>query len=346
MRCLVGVVFAVCCLNLPTGDHRLVAQERRAVDDQGRIVDFQRDIVPIFRARCLECHNKDEAKADFQIDDPDSVLAYIEAEDVESSALFVDYLLSDDPDVLMPPPKKGGPLAPHELAMVRLWIQEGASWPEDVTIEKAGETSSEPTTPEPAAVAPETLVDRAWAFQGFLHPATVHFPIALLLFGAFFVVVGWKWPALGHQIPMACLVAGALMAIASTAMGWSFAAEKGYGSWTKVDMDSEVFWHRWSGLIVAVTSSVLAVIALRGARKQNPANDRIWKVGLLVVAAMVGAVGHQGGEMTYGKDFYPRAFRILLGTEGEVVDSQEATKEQPSETEEPESGPEKAVAAI
>jgi hypothetical protein len=27
----------------------------------------------------------------------------------------------------------------------------------------------------------------------------------------------------------------------------------------------------------------------------------------------VGAVGHQGGEMSYGKDFYPRAIRILLG---------------------------------
>ena len=41
---------------------------------------------------------------------------------------------------------------------------------------------------------------------------------------------------------------------------------------------------------------------------------RVWKIGLLVVAGMVGAVGHQGGELSYGADFYPRAFRILLGT--------------------------------
>ena len=33
---------------------------------------------------------------------------------------------------------------------------------------------------------------------------------------------------------------------------------------------------------------------------------------------MVGAVGHQGGEMSYGADFYPKAFRILLGTSEEV----------------------------
>jgi hypothetical protein len=29
---------------------------------------------------------------------------------------------------------------------------------------------------------------------------------------------------------------------------------------------------------------------------------------------MVGAVGHQGGELSYGHDFYPKAFRILFGT--------------------------------
>lgn len=345
-RCLVGVIFTGCCFNMATGDRRLSAQERTAIDDQGHIVDFERDIVPIFRAHCLECHNEKEAKADFRIDDPDTVLAYIEPEDHESSTMYADYMLSDDPDVLMPPPSKGGPLSPQELAMVRVWINEGATWPEGVTIQVAGETATESTTPEPVADKPETLVGRAWAFQGFLHPATVHFPIALLLFGAFFVVVGWKWPSLGQQIPLACLVAGALTAIAATAMGWSFATEKGYGSWTKVDMDSEVFWHRWSGMIVAVTSSVLAIIALIGAKKQDPKTQRIWKVGLLVVAAMVGAVGHQGGEMTYGKDFYPRAFRVLLGTDGEIVEGEQAAEETPADVVEPEDKPDESVAAI
>jgi hypothetical protein len=37
---------------------------------------------------------------------------------------------------------------------------------------------------------------------------------------------------------------------------------------------------------------------------------------------MVGAVGHQGGELTYGKDHYPRAFRILFGTEDEESDEE------------------------
>ena len=34
------------------------------VDDDGHLVRFQRDIVPIFRDRCLECHGPDDAKND------------------------------------------------------------------------------------------------------------------------------------------------------------------------------------------------------------------------------------------------------------------------------------------
>lgn len=304
------------------GDVCASAQERVAVDEDGHIVDFKRDIVPIFQAHCLKCHNEEEEKGDFRIDDPDTVFSYVEPEDLESSALFVDYLLSDDPDVLMPPPDKGGPLSPQELSMIRVWIEEGANWPENVTITEAGAESQLATeaAPEPAAAEPKSLLDRAWMAQGFLHPATVHFPIALFLFGAFFVVLGWKWPALGKQIPLACLLLGAPTAIASTAMGWSLATEEGYGSWTKIDLDGVIFWHRWSGVIVAVTSLVLAIVALRGIMKRSEKMERTWKIGLLVIAGIVGAVGHQGGELKYGEDFYPRAFRILMGTDGESAD--------------------------
>ncbi|QEF96716.1 Planctomycete cytochrome C [Stieleria maiorica] len=320
LRCPVRFVFAACALAILLGSTSLKAQERTAVDDEGRIVDFQRDIVPILRVRCLECHNEQEAKGDFRVDDAETFLSYVEPEDAEYSTVLADYMLSDDPDMLMPPPSKGGPLSPQELALVRVWIDEGAHWPEDALVDPLSDQASEDALAAPVVAAPKSLLDRVWAFQGFLHPATVHFPIALLLFGAMFVVLGWKWPSLGQQVPLACLLLGALMAIASTAMGWSFAMEKGYGSWTKVDMDSEVFWHRWSGVIVTVTSAVLALVALRAWSTNNVKLERTWKIGLLVVAGMVGAVGHQGGEMTYGKDFYPKAFRILLGTEGQPTD--------------------------
>ena len=285
------------------------------LDDDGHVVDFQRDIAPILVSRCLECHGPEDAKNDFRVDDVDSMMQYVEAEDLESSTMYIDYLITESEDELMPPKSKGGPLSASELALIRVWIEEGANWPADAVV-AAGDAAPPVTEPEPEA-GPQTLMERVWAFQGYLHPATVHFPIALLLFGAFFVVLGWKWPTLGTQIPLACLLLGAPTAIVATLMGWSFATEQGYPGWTAIDFDKEWFWHRWSGVVVAVLSAAFALIALMSLRKEETKLTAVWKGGLLVLALMVGAVGHQGGELSYGHDFYPKAFRILLGTTDE-----------------------------
>ncbi|WP_443217477.1 c-type cytochrome domain-containing protein [Rhodopirellula sp. P2] len=296
---------------------------RMAVDEEGLVVNFERDIAPIFRQHCLECHGAEEAKADFRVDDRDTVFGYVEGEDLESSSMYIDYLVSEDDDMLMPPRSHGGPLSPAELALIRIWIEEGANWPEDAhVIQPDLDGSGQPIELADGirkGIDPTEagLLARVWSFQGFLHPATVHFPIALFLVGGLFVVLGWKWPTLGTQVPLVCLLLGAATAIVATMMGWSFSVEKGYGSWTKINLDSELFWHRWSAIIVTVLSSIFAIIALKSLRSDDEAGQQrltnIWKIGLLVVAGMVGAVGHQGGELTYGKDFYPKAISILLG---------------------------------
>jgi uncharacterized membrane protein len=291
---------------------------RAAVDSEGRVVRFNRDIAPIFRRHCLECHGPEDAKADFRIDDEDSVASYVEAGDLESSAMYTDYLLGEDEDMMMPPPSKGGPLSAGELALIRVWIEEGANWPADARVSDASPLAEVPIV----VTEKKSLIGRAWAFQGFFHPATIHFPVALLTFGAIFVVLGWKWPAMGTQIPLACLLFGAVSAVGATMMGWAFAPEKGYPGWTHFDMDNEFFWHRWGGVIVTVFSVVMALVALAGLRRGDDSLTKVWKVGLLVAAGMVGAVGHQGGELTYGKDHYPRAFRILFGTEDEESDEE------------------------
>lgn len=295
------------------GITRCGAQDDSPLDDDGRLVRFGRDIAPILLNRCLECHGPDDAKNDFRVDDPDSLSFYIEPGDWELSDLFTEYLATDDEDMLMPPPSHGGPLNAAELALVRVWIDEGAVWPEGfrlVAVDRSEVESEEAAAPRQREL---TLAQRVWAFQGYFHPATVHFPIALLLVGALFVVLGFFVPSLGNQMPLACLLLGAVTAVAATTMGWAFATEQGYGSWRKFDLDSEIFWHRWSGLIVSVLATILAIVALVAVWRDRPRLHRVWKIGLLVVAAMVGMVGHQGGELTYGSDLYPKAFRILLG---------------------------------
>ncbi len=286
------------------------------LDEEGRLIRFARDIAPILRSRCLECHGPEEAQNDFRVDDVDSLMEYIEAEDIESSTMYVDYLVTDDEEMLMPPESHDGPLSASELAVIRVWIEEGAHWPEgyELVAESVdGEAPEVLEQPDP----PQTLPQRVWSFQGYLHPATIHFPIAFFLLGAMFVVLGLKWPAVGTQIPLACLLLGSLTAIVVTLMGWSFAYEQGFGSnWNPLDWDRDVDTHRWSGVIVSLVGAIFSVIAWMSYWKDNESMTKYWKIGLLVLAGMVGAVGHQGGEMVYGKDFYPKAFRILLGTEG------------------------------
>ena len=121
-------------LGVPTCEAQQQSEEPEAVwplDEEGRLVQFGRDIAPILQDRCLECHGPEDAKNDFRVDDRDLMLDYIEPEDVEYSTLYTDYLTIEDEDMLMPPKSHGGPLSASDLALIRVWIEEGAYWPED-----------------------------------------------------------------------------------------------------------------------------------------------------------------------------------------------------------------------
>ncbi|MEX2327424.1 MAG: c-type cytochrome domain-containing protein, partial [Pseudomonadales bacterium] len=189
-----------------------VAADDLPLDEAGRLVRFHRDIAPIFRDHCLGCHGPEEEKAGFRIDDREFVLDYLVPEEPESSMLYTDYLASTDEDFLMPPKGHNDPLSPGELALVRVWIEEGADWPEDAkvtatkvtTVNGGAEVNAEAVGKEPVeatgpleAPAAVTLPARVWAFQGYFHPAVIHFPIALLSVGGLFVIVGLKWPVMG-----------------------------------------------------------------------------------------------------------------------------------------------------
>jgi len=310
----------------------VAAQGDSAENQPQGVVDFQRDVAPLLATRCLKCHGAKDAKNDFRVDDREMLLGFIEPGDTSTSSLWVDYLRSEDPDLQMPPANHGGPLPASELSLISVWIAEGAKWPEGSVVSMPDEVAAVSPTPV-AKAAPASLPARIWAFQGFLHPATVHFPIALLLVGGLFVVVGWKYPALGENVSLACLFLGTLSAIAASAMGWSFAVRQGYGNWNRFDLDSEIFWHRWSAVIVTFAAITTSLFALAWLRNKNVRVGRCWKIGLLAIAAMVGAVGHQGGELVYGKSFYQEAFETLLGSD--IKPTEPRSLREPGESREP-----------
>ncbi|MEZ6133792.1 MAG: c-type cytochrome domain-containing protein [Pirellulaceae bacterium] len=273
------------------------------------LLDFKRDIQPILESKCLSCHGPEEAKNDFRIDDTDSVSGYLEPGDLESSSLWTDYLITDDEDMLMPPADdvQPGGLLGSELAVIKLWIEEGGqhAW---VATEEA-----QPTSEKAEPVIDASLAKRIWAFQGLFHPASVHFPIALLMISGLFAVLSFFGRSSFEPVAFHCLWIGALGAVASCVMGWAYAAHEGYGQGFSYDIqNSAIDRHRWLGIAVAVIAVLLVPIA-KSACESGSVNKRIlWVLGALLIAVGASITGYQGGELTYGEDHYGKEFRRLF----------------------------------
>ncbi len=285
------------------------AQEELAPESK-LFIDFARDVQPILESRCLSCHGPEDAKNDFRIDEADSIFSYVEASDVESSTLWTDYLYTDDHDMLMPPVGPDGEpagLRGSELAVIKMWIEEGAKFEwvqKDIEQEARQVVHESPTAP---------MAARIWAFQGLFHPASVHFPIALLMVSGLFVFLSFFGRSGFEPVAFHCLWIGALGAVGSCAMGWAYAVHEGYGDGFGFDITkSAIDRHRWLGVLVAVVSVLLIPIA-RGAYKTGKFSKKIiWFLGSVTIMLGVSIVGYQGGELTYGEDHYLKEFNRLF----------------------------------
>ena len=268
---------------------------------QDAIVDVHRDLKPILESRCFRCHGGEQTEG-MDLNDSSWIDDYIVANEPGDSDFF-QRLIADD-DSIMPPLGEGGPLAGSEIATIKLWIEEGAEWPEGLQLGVEGEEPAVATEPQlPAGFVPfaeRSLPAKLWGVHGWFHPAVVHFPIALFTVGALFVLLNALFKGNFREIAFWCLLIGTLGAIASCTMGWSFAAEKSAAG-------DEVFWHRWGGIVVAGFSTLVTILALRLKSSDKGLSQIIWQSGLLLCAAMVGLVGHQGGELVYGEHMYERA---------------------------------------
>lgn len=100
-------------------------------------VDFRRDIRPILSDVCFRCHGPDEQQrvSGFRLDTRDGAFAALEGGHAivphdPAASLLVGRLMSDDPDVRMPPPDTGRALSARQIELLRAWIEQGAPWQE------------------------------------------------------------------------------------------------------------------------------------------------------------------------------------------------------------------------
>ncbi|MCI0541135.1 MAG: hypothetical protein L0Z50_38525, partial [Verrucomicrobiales bacterium] len=96
-------------------------------------VDFEQEVLPILKNNCLACHNQTKAKADLILETPQTILKGGESGPAVlpgngSDSLLLKLAAHSDKPVMPPKENKvnARDLAPEQLALVKLWIDQGA----------------------------------------------------------------------------------------------------------------------------------------------------------------------------------------------------------------------------
>jgi hypothetical protein len=119
--------------------------QRAPTQTASRKVDFVRDVQPIFRHNCYECHGPTMQKNNFRLDRRKDAmrggtLVVIGPGNSAGSRLY-QRLIGSDFGRQMPPT---GALKPEDIATIQAWIDQGAAWPDAAS----GETLPPPADPD------------------------------------------------------------------------------------------------------------------------------------------------------------------------------------------------------
>ena len=98
--------------------------------DDSSPVDFDRQIRPLLSDRCFTCHGPDSKnrQADLRLDAESHAKKTAIAPGNPEKSELVRRILSQDPDIQMPPPDSKLSLSKDEQQLIQRWIAEGASW--------------------------------------------------------------------------------------------------------------------------------------------------------------------------------------------------------------------------
>jgi ankyrin repeat protein len=95
-------------------------------------IDFRRDVQPLLKAHCLECHGPKEQKNGFRLDRRLDAMKggtspMIAPGNSQASRLYLK-LIGNQQGPQMPP---DGTMSAEEIEVIKTWIDEGAKWPDD-----------------------------------------------------------------------------------------------------------------------------------------------------------------------------------------------------------------------
>ncbi|MFP4339063.1 MAG: DUF1553 domain-containing protein [Cyclobacteriaceae bacterium] len=128
--------------------------------EQPERISFSYDIKPILSDRCFACHGPDANKreAELRLDTPEGAFtalkdkpghfAIVPADPSESE--IYRRVISEDPEIIMPPPESNLSLSQEEIELIRLWIEQGAEYKPHWSFIK------------PEKTTPPEVADAAW----------------------------------------------------------------------------------------------------------------------------------------------------------------------------------------
>jgi hypothetical protein len=101
----------------------------RAAEESSSSIDFARDVFPILRRSCLDCHGPSRQEGGLRLDDRESAEWTVRG-DVAESELLRRVVLPEDNEQRMP--ARGAPLVAEQIAVLRNWVEQGAAWPDEL----------------------------------------------------------------------------------------------------------------------------------------------------------------------------------------------------------------------
>ena len=121
-------------------------------------VGFARDVRPILSDHCFACHGPDDKarKAGLRLDTQEGAFAELESggraivPGKPGESELIARVESHDPEQQMPPKKFGKPISPEQIAVLRRWVEQGATWTKHWAFKP------------PQKPAPPAVKDAAW----------------------------------------------------------------------------------------------------------------------------------------------------------------------------------------
>jgi uncharacterized membrane protein len=281
--------FLLCTLLFLLADASLRAAEPKAEGEE-----LANKVISIFQAKCLDCHAADLPK-------PKGKFGYVL--DLKRVAANEDYVIPGHPDKSelykmvrdddMPgEDAKVPPLTKHEKETVRRWIELGAPEP------SAALRAVVVTPPEPVK-RERSFGGRLLHFVGRFHPASTHFPVALMIVAVLAEGLAWwtRREVWLHTVRFLVILAAA-GAVATAVLGWINASFTSYAGKNAVLLD----WHRWVGTGTAVWALICAGLILLSDGREGTDDRQRFRGALILGALLVGVSGFLGSSLTMGLD--------------------------------------------